>query len=68
MNYLDVTLMVQLEFTWSRNNKTKIIFSIFKRYQRLVEKLDTSAICAGHLASYLNTIVLKEATTFAERI
>ena len=28
----------------------KIIFSTLKRYQRLVEKLDTRAICAGYLA------------------
>ena len=38
--------------------------SVKKNYK----KLATHAISAGHLASYLNTIVLKEATTFVERL
>ena len=38
--------------------------SVNKNYK----KLATRAISAGHLASYLNTIVLKEATTFAEKV
>jgi len=31
------------------------------------KKLATHAICAGHLASYINIWVLEKATTFAER-
>ena len=45
--------------------KMKIQYhSVKKNYK----KLATRAISAGHLASYLNTIVLKEATTFAEKV
>ena len=38
--------------------------SVKKNYK----KLATRAISAGHLASYINKGVLKEATTFAERV